>query len=222
MSNQFVIFDADGVLLDSMSESCNVFNEIASEVFSLLPEVCCQNDLAHVYASELRPSLMRFGLTEAEARQFFTTHTERMLSRADQISAFHEVISAIAEALPGRCAIVSSSHQELIENVLAKSPSYREGMFYQIVGREGGGTKAQRIAELLQSTSTLKSEALYVGDMASDVIYCRGIGVPVACVGYGYHPVWHLKLFKPDYMFENTCALTDFLKTKCSVCNTTC
>lgn len=222
MNRKYILFDADGVLLDSMQQSCIVFNEIVCEAFPSLPKVYGQTDLANVYAGELRPSLMRFGLSDGQARLFFEMHTTWMVSRANEISAFHEVLREIAESLPGRCAIVSSSRRELIDNVLTRSPGYKKGMFSHISGREMGGTKAERMATILRLSSIETADALYVGDMVSDIIYCRKIGIPVACVGYGYHPAWYLQSFAPDYMFLNTTEIIDFLKSDSSLGSAIC
>lgn len=210
-TTKFILFDADGVLIDSMKTSCEAFNEIASSEFPSLPPVHDRGDLAHVLTGALRASLMRFGLTKDQAKHFFKLHTAMMLSRSHHISAFDDIISAISDLWSGRCAVISSSHQALVTSVLSRSSSYRDNMFFSILGREAGGTKADRISQLLQSLSLPTANAIYVGDMASDIFYSREAGVRVACVGYGYHPIEHLQSFSPDYILPTTQSVIGFI-----------
>jgi phosphoglycolate phosphatase-like HAD superfamily hydrolase len=37
------------------------------------------------------------------------------------------------------------------------------------------------------------AECLYVGDLESDVIYCRALPMDIVAVTYGYHPRSHLE-----------------------------
>ncbi|PIT98040.1 MAG: hypothetical protein COT71_02765, partial [Candidatus Andersenbacteria bacterium CG10_big_fil_rev_8_21_14_0_10_54_11] len=56
------------------------------------------------------------------------------------------------------------------------------------------------------------SGALYVGDLASDVLYCRDVPVDIACVGYGYHSSSYLKKFSPEYILETVEDFAAFLQ----------
>ena len=57
------------------------------------------------------------------------------------------------------------------------------------------------------------SDALYIGDLASDVLYCRDVPVDIACVGYGYHPSSYLKKFSPEYILETVEDFAVFLQS---------
>lgn len=211
MTQDFIIFDADGVLIDSLAISCQAFNEIAEKHFPNLPRVTTQEDMAYVYPGPLRTSFRRFGLNDKQISEFFDLHSVSMRNKADQLTPFANVIESIADTVSGRCAIISSSYSETIDRVLKKSIAYKRGMFLNIIGREYRQTKTEKINNLLMSIGQSNSDVIYVGDMVSDILYCREVPIRVAGVGYGYQPSRYLAAFAPDYILPTTQDLLLFL-----------
>lgn len=198
LSADFLIFDFDGVLSDSLDVACEVFNSIAARHFPLLPRVGGQTGMAHAYSGLLRTSLQTFGLTDGEARSFFDMHSEAMSAAAYRIDPFHEVIEAIAMSFFGRAAIVTSSYSATVEVVLNKSPFYSADLFTAVIGRESPGNKSRKIVQVLERAGVTTDQALYIGDTVSDLLYCREVPIRMAAVGYGYHPMEHLAPHAPD------------------------
>lgn len=206
------IFDADGVLLDSLGQACETFNRIARAQFPELPHVATRDDMAHVYPGPLKSSLRRFGLSREQVKQFFELHTSAMRNIAHTVNPFDDVLQAIHQFAYGRCAIVSSAFNETIESSLKRSRVYEVGMFTHIRGREDGKDKAAKIQEVLTALGADVDNAIYVGDMVSDILYCRSVPIKVAAVGYGYHPENYLLAFDPDKLLPNSQSLRDFLE----------
>jgi len=221
MSKQPVlIFDADGVLLDSLAHACKVFNNIADAEFPELPKVETKEDMAHVYPGPLSSSLRRFGLDKARIKQFFELHTSAMREIADEVAPFDAVLDGIRKFAHGRSAIVSSAFNETILATLGKSTSYEPGMFTHIRGREPGKDKAEKIKEVLHDLGVGPNDAIYVGDTVSDILYCKSIPIRVAAVGYGYHPTNYLAAFDPDFLFPDCMILVNFLRDEKTFRNT--
>lgn len=213
MSKQPVlIFDADGVLLDSLAHACKAFNNIADANFPELPKVETKEDMAHVYPGPLSSSLRRFGLNKARIKQFFELHTAAMREIAEEVTPFDTVIDGIRKFGRGRSAIVSSAFNETILTTLGKSTFYEPGMFTHIRGREPGKDKAEKIKEVLADLGVGPNDAIYVGDTVSDILYCKSVPIKVAAVGYGYHPVNYLAAFDPDFLFPDCMSLVSFLQ----------
>lgn len=213
MSKQPVlIFDADGVLLDSLAHACKAFNNIADAKFPELPKVETKEDMAHVYPGPLSSSLRRFGLDKARIKQFFELHTSAMREIAEEVTPFDTVIDGIRKFGRGRSAIVSSAFNETILAALEKSTFYEPGMFTHIRGREPGKDKAEKIKEVLTELGVEHDDAIYFGDTVSDILYCRSVPIKIAAVGYGYHPVNYLAAFDPDFLFPDCMSLVSFLQ----------
>ncbi|MBL6987350.1 MAG: hypothetical protein ISR72_10000 [Methylobacter sp.] len=61
-----------------------------------------------------------------------------------------------------------------------------------------------KISNLLKNVGIDASEAIYFGDMVSDILYCRGVPIRIAAVGYGYQPMDYLSAFDPDHILYFT------------------
>lgn len=213
MSKQPVlIFDADGVLLDSLAHACKAFNSIADAKFPELPKVETKEDMAHVYPGPLSSSLRRFGLDKARIKQFFELHTSAMRKVAVEVTPFDTVIDGIRKFGRGRSAIVSSAFNETILATLEKSAFYEPGMFTHVRGREPGKDKAEKIKEVLIDLGVEPDGAIYIGDTVSDILYCKSVPIKIAAVGYGYHPVNYLAAFDPDFLLPDCTSLVSFLQ----------
>jgi len=157
-------------------------------------------------------ALVAFGLSDEETREFFDRHSSAMNQRAAGVEPFHEAVRALAHcALPK--IIITSSYSEAVYTILRKCEEFDETFVQGIYGREHHRTKTEKIRTALELFSAEVSEALYVGDLASDVLYCRDVPVDIACVGYGYHPSDYLKKFSPEYIIETVEDFAAFLQS---------
>jgi phosphoglycolate phosphatase-like HAD superfamily hydrolase len=59
---------------------------------------------------------------------------------------------------------------------------------HDVIGHEVRQTKTEKILGLLAARNVDPADAVYVGDMESDVLYCRDVPVRCIAVSYGYHP----------------------------------
>lgn len=206
------IFDFDGVLADSFTCACEELNAIADQHYQSIPTVSDHEDLTRVFSGPLRTCLRRFGLTDAESRDFFDRHSAAMQRRASFIRPFTEVVQVIAKLLPGRCSIVTSAYSDAVRVILAKSDSHTASLFRFIAGRELKTSKSQKISEILAAVGTSPERAVHIADMVSDIIYSRAVPIRICAVGWGYHPLSYLRAFDPDYSVSTAEGLAEFLK----------
>jgi phosphoglycolate phosphatase-like HAD superfamily hydrolase len=206
-----IIFDFDGVISDSFKAACEEINRIAQQHYPLLPAVHTHEDLVFMYSGLLKTSLHRFGLTDNEAHDFFNKHSSAMMQRSASIQVFYDVVRGIAEILPGRCSIVTSSYSNAVQGILRASNFYSEKMFTHIKGRELKQTKIEKITALLSDIKIPAHNALHVVDMVSDILYSREIPISCCAVGWGYHPVSYLSVFSPDFLVATPNELFDLL-----------
>jgi phosphoglycolate phosphatase-like HAD superfamily hydrolase len=199
---QHIIFDFDGVISNSFQAACEEINFIVQECYPMLPLVYTQDDLAFMYSGPLKTSLRRFGLTDSQAEDFFNRHSAAMQRRSASTQSFNDVVQGIAELLPGRCSIVTSSYSDAVRNILKKSPDYSEKMFLHISGRELKQSKAAKIDAILSAVGIPAQKALHVVDMVSDILYSRTVPISCCAVGWGYHPMSYLRVFDPEFWVE--------------------
>ncbi len=207
---RLLILDFDGVLSNSLQICMEEVNRLRVE-FPSLPEVHGRRDMIKLFSVQLRHSLHRFGLDDALTKSFFDYHSRAMSHRSHEIEPFYGAVSALVACSLSKI-IVTSSYSHSVYNILRKCSDFHKGLIQQVYGREEQKSKTEKIRDALKTFDVDVSEALYIGDLASDVLYCREVPVDIACVGYGYHPAEYLRQFNPAYILESEEEFVDFIK----------
>ena len=207
---KLIIFDFDGVLSDSLLVCMEEINHLVRVKFKSIPEVNSQEDMAKVYSVKLRHSLRPFGVNEEQTNDFFDLHSLAMEQRSNEIEPFYKVVVALSTCRIPQ-VIITSSYSNAVQVILTKCKDYNESIIQHIYGRELQKTKTEKIKQALDDFRICKPDALYIGDLVSDIIYCRDVPIDIACVGYGYHPANYIKGFSPNYLLEDQESLITFL-----------
>lgn len=207
---KLLMLDFDGVLSNSLKVCAEEINRLVDSSFPSICKVYSQEDMTKIYSVQLRYSLYPFGLTADQTKKFFDLHSEAMKSRAKEVEPFSLVVSNLANCkLPK--IIITSSYSEACQEILRKCEGYNNDLIQKIYGRENWETKTAKIEKALDFYNINLSDALYVGDMASDILYCKDVPVDIAAVGYGYHPAHYLQKFSPTYTLETEKQFVSFI-----------
>lgn len=196
------IFDFDGVISDSYELAVEQFNEIRNDIFPQLPKVETKKDMAIVYSGALKTCLNQW-IGQEGTKTFFNHHSKRMQELAETIKPFHGVIEVLNSLGKKKVSIVTSSYSEAVKNILSKDTSFDEDLIYKIAGRELQQSKTEKIIDILSELRLTKEDAVYVGDLESDILYCREVPIDIISVGYGYHPSDYLQTFNPTYFTDS-------------------
>ena len=130
---------------------------------------------------------------------------------SEAIQPFRGVVQILNSLGEKKVSIVTSSYSEAVINILSKDISFNENMIYKIAGRELHQTKTEKIINTLTELGLTKEDAVYVGDLESDILYCRDVPIDIISVGYGYHPSEYLQNFKPTYFVDSLNELGNLL-----------
>jgi phosphoglycolate phosphatase len=209
-SYKHFIFDFDGVISDSYNLAAQKFNEIRDEMFPQLPRVNSKDDMAVVYAGSLKTCLNQW-IGQDGTKEFFNHHSKRMQEASKDIVPFHGVIEVLNSLGRQKASIVTSSYSEAVRGILSKDLSFNEAVIYKIAGRELHQSKTEKILNALAELDLSKDDAVYIGDLESDILYCRDVPIDIISVGYGYHPAEYLQKFTPTYFAHSVSELGDLL-----------
>lgn len=196
-----VLFDFDGVIADSLGLAIEAFNTIRDQHFLQLPRVTCQADMTVVYAGSLRASLFKW-LSPDDSRRFFDLHSARMAEQAESLPIFPGIARSMSALGDKRASIVTSAYSQAVQRVLLRDTDFDENCLFEIAGRELHQPKTTKIQAILDRLGIRAEEAVYVGDLESDILYCRDVPMDIIAVGYGYHPSSYLKTKNPAYVAE--------------------
>jgi phosphoglycolate phosphatase-like HAD superfamily hydrolase len=210
-SYEHVLFDFDGVLCDSLDAAMAEFNALATGEFPALPVVGGPDDMVTVYGGSLRTCLSSW-LDAADHRRFFDAHSAAMAARAagGGLRLFPGIDALLTALPPGSASIVTSAYSDAVRAMLAPDGVLPSAIGV-IAGRERRQIKTDKIRDVLAEGGLRVDQALYAGDLESDVLYCRDVPIDMVAVSYGYHPAWHLETCRPAYLVDDVAALTALL-----------
>ena len=201
-SVRHVLFDFDGVICDSLDTAIEAFNSIRAEHYPQLPEVEGKEGMTEVYAGSLRTCLHKW-LSPEDARRFFDLHSAHMSSVAHTLSTFPGIGHVLSSLGSQAFSIVTSAYSEAVRAVLSSDPDYNDGALYEIAGRELRQPKTEKIQAILAGLGVSSEDAVYVGDLESDILYCRDVPIDIIAVGYGYHPSSYLADKSPTHLVDS-------------------
>jgi phosphoglycolate phosphatase-like HAD superfamily hydrolase len=179
---EVVWFDADGVLIDSREAALEAWQQVLGSIGREAP-ICGTADLERLF-DDLGPD---------QARLLRDRHRSLMRHRATALGRFDAVLDWVRRLAVPRHIVTSA----LADGVrLALGPD--AALFGEIVGFEVG-PKSRTLPERVP-----RDRAVYVTDTAFDAAICRGAGMPVIGVGWGYDDIEALGRAGAEYLVSRT------------------
>lgn len=208
---QHFIFDFDGVMCDSFRSAVMAFNEIRVSEFPCLPEVSSQDDMTVVYSGSLKTCLNKW-LSNEETETFFNLHSSAMARLTGGLKTFPSIAKTLTSLGHAKVSIVTSAYSGAVRRILDTDPDFDYGCLHEIVGRELRQSKTIKINRILEMLDLKPTQAVYIGDLESDILYCRDVPMDIISVGYGYHPGHYLLEKGPTYYVDTVQNLRTLLK----------
>ncbi len=123
MRFQAILFDCDGVLVDSESITCGVLRDMFEELgWRMSLAECMQRFVGHAVRSQRALIESRTGvpLTEAWMDEFYRRRNERLERGITAIDGVHEAVAHLHAHTGGRIAVASGADRHKVEMMLSK------------------------------------------------------------------------------------------------------
>lgn len=176
----FVLWDFDGTLADSLGHALRVYNRLA-DTHGFKPVV----DPEQVRGMAAHQFLKLHGIPAWKIPSLFRRFLTEITDQLDQIPIHPGIIDCVTElaAAGVRQAIVSSNVETNIRTWL----SYHniEGHFESVVGYKRLFGKEKPIRRQVQAAGFDSQQVIYVGDEVRDIEAGRKAGIDVAAVTWG-------------------------------------
>jgi len=190
-----VLFDFDGVLVDSLS----VYEKTVTECLQKIGSQIVQNreDFLALFNNNFYEALAENGI-DLEEFSRISTPILQAVAVAD-IIPFDSVCKCV-EQIKIPIAIISSNSAQAIKAVFEywnMKPFFRE-----IFGSEFRYSKKEKIDYAMKMFGVMPKDTIYVGDTVGDIKEARQAGVMVAAVSWGWHNRKHLEEAMPDYLVD--------------------
>ncbi len=123
MNFQAVLFDCDGVLVDSEAITCGVLRDMFEEQgWCMTLAECMQRFVGHTVKSrrELIEANTGMPLTDEWLQQFFERRNERLDAQITAIDGIHDAVAHLHDQCRGRIAVASGADRFKVEMMLRK------------------------------------------------------------------------------------------------------
>jgi HAD superfamily hydrolase (TIGR01549 family) len=214
-----VIFDVDGVLIDSLSQHLQACRDIAAE-FGLALEIPSEDEFRRMVAAgqKVSPMLNFFlavGFPPGEAERATLVY-EKEFSRRYRLSLFEGVEEMLARLCAAglQLGLVTSNTRSNVLPVLGDARKYFDpsGLFF-LDSEPGPREKFWYLERCAQALARSSASCIYVGDQPADIFAAQKAGLQFLGVAYG----WGLVEASNDFaIVRNVEGLTEKLLERAS------
>jgi HAD superfamily hydrolase (TIGR01509 family) len=123
MSFDAVLFDCDGVLVDSEAITCGVLRDMFEEQgWRMSLQECMRRFVGHTVKSQRETIEANTGvpLTDEWLHQFFARRNERLDAQITAIDGIHDAVAQLHDHCNGRIAVASGADRFKVEMMLKK------------------------------------------------------------------------------------------------------
>jgi HAD superfamily hydrolase (TIGR01509 family) len=123
MNFQAVLFDCDGVLVDSEAITCGVLRDMFEEQgWRMSLQECMQRFVGHTVKSQRALIEANTGvpLTDEWLQQFFERRNVQLEQRISAIDGVHDAVQHLSDQFDGRIAVASGADRYKVEMMLRK------------------------------------------------------------------------------------------------------
>ena len=128
MNFDAVLFDCDGVLVDSEAITCGVLRDMFEEQgWRMSLAECMQRFVGHTVKSQRTVIESHTGvpLTDEWLQQFFARRNERLDAQITAIEGIHDAVAHLHDHCDGRIAVASGADRFKVEMMLRKVDLHR-------------------------------------------------------------------------------------------------
>ncbi len=210
-----IIFDFDGVIVDTAHHYAHIFNELADgfrckkvqeEDVDLLKSMSADEILKH-----LNITWWKLPWVVVRMKWEVNKHVEEL----PLVPGIPEVLHELRERGFSLAILTTNSKKNVKDYLLHHDLEF----FDQLLGNTGVKNKWRSILKFSRRFKVAKKDMLYIGDEVRDIHSCRRAGISVAAVTWGYNSGERLKAEDPDFFVdtpEGLIQMAEDFKKQCS------
>ncbi|MCD4705981.1 HAD hydrolase-like protein [bacterium] len=194
MRNNILIFDYDGVIVDSLDLAMKVFNNTCKK--HKINGVADKNEFANLFDENFYKSVIKFGIPKEKINLIINDFKKYFKLYQNKIRLFKKMDIVFNQLSKNNdIFIVTSNSTETVKNYISE---HNINGVKDVNGVEDGISKSKKI--LLIKKKYPKSKIYYVGDTKGDIAEGKEAGVKTVGVTWGYHNKEKISQAKPDFI----------------------
>lgn len=200
MKYRSLVFDFDGTIADTLSETRKIYNELAPEYGIRKVDAHEISELRHLSLKEI---LGKLQIPKHRLPSIISRGTAMMRKNIDRL----ELIAGMKETLTGlrnqteNFGILTSNTTTNVDIFLQKHGIRELFDFISSTSKLTG--KSRHLRAIRRTFSLAHSEMIYIGDELRDVKAAQKAGIPHAAVTWGFNSRESLAEAKPTYLFDH-------------------
>jgi len=203
LTRPLVIFDFDGVIVDSLAIHLAAYQRVFRLAGRSLP-VETAAGWREWYDSAWEQNFLRAGFTEGELRANLSGYFELLEYGAAPV---YPGVPAQLAALSQHCRlIVLSSTPDAIVTAKLEAEGLL-GFFEQVHATRHGSRKHEQVAELVQARVPGVGRAVMIGDTAADIRAGKAAGIHTVGVTWGWYAPDRITLEQPSRVIHDPAEL---------------
>lgn len=193
-SANLVMFDYDGVIVDSLNVFCQNYIGACQEYG--LQELKTQQDVLALFENNVYESLRQRGVSTATSNKILASYERRQNSHLGELKLFAGMGDALQQiSLENKVFIITSNLSGATEQVMQ---NHGVNCIDEVIGADKEKSKISKIKMIMARFTALP--AFYVGDTKGDMIEGKEAGACTVGVTWGWHSVDQLKEGQADYI----------------------
>lgn len=192
MKKKLVVFDFDGVIVDSLAQHTKAYSEICRFFGKALPAETLDEWKAW-HDPKWENNYKRLGITDTKkADEIYFKFFD--YANTETFEGIKEIIAHLDTKY--NLAIVSNTERRLVEKELHKHGIHKH--FPVINGYNHDSNKIKRLGEALNTFGTKPEDTVMVGDAAVDIQAGKALGTKTIGILYGFTIEERITREKPD------------------------
>ncbi len=202
-----VLFDYDGVLVDSLDYFLDAFLDSCRE--HGCHQVRTRDDFLDLFNINFYEGMAQAGLNGELRDSVFRGMALRLKEKAGNYLFFNgipEALRALAEFAD--IYVISSNDSEVVQGFL---DAHNLSLYQEVLGSDKDTSKVRKIRTV--SSRHPGVPAIYVGDTIGDILEAREAGAIAVGVGWGWHGAARLETAHPDRLLNTPAELVPCLRS---------
>jgi phosphoglycolate phosphatase len=195
-----LVFDFDGTIADTLSETRRIFNQIAPDYGIRQVEEYELEALRHFSLKEL---LDHLDIPKRRVPALITRGTGMMRGNLAQLQLIEGMADILIELRKHvhNFGILTSNSTPNVDFFLRTHGLREQFDFISSTSKLTG--KAKHLKAILKTFSLRPDQLLYIGDEIRDIKASQKAGVPIAAVTWGFNSRASLASAGPDFLFDH-------------------
>jgi phosphoglycolate phosphatase len=206
MAENVLIFDYDGVLIDSLEIFMKYFIKACKkEGFG---EISSKKNFLKLFEKNMYESMFEIGMTKKQVFNIINYMRNKLLKNQNKIKPFEGINEILKNLTKDNLLLVVTSNDSYVVRRYLKE--HRIDYFTEIFGSDKGSSKIEKIQRIKEKY--LKKKYFYIGDTKGDIKEGKNANIITIAVLWGWHSEKMLRQEKPDYIIQNPYQIKKIIK----------